>query len=150
MRSCTKFIALINGAWGVLAQAADANSSIASRIALGEDVYSQSCEICHYDGAGNAAAPDLVGNPVWKGTPESVASIILKGQSGVSIVKGKKLNGVMPPMAFLSDEEIAAVTEYLFKTFGERVVQVDNGLVARLRAATEAPTPNPAATDARD
>lgn len=61
-------------------------------------------------------------------------TLILKGQSRVSVVAGKPFNGEMPAMDYLTDEEIAAVTAYVLTTFAEKKVAVEPGLVTELRA----------------
>ncbi|GAB4173034.1 MAG: hypothetical protein Fur0032_12550 [Terrimicrobiaceae bacterium] len=102
---------------------------------MGEEVYGQTCATCHYDGSGSATAPDLKGGAFWKNPPEKLFGIILRGQSNVSVVDGKPFYGIMPAMPYLSDEEIAAVTAYVFKTFGAREVRVEAGAVAVVRKA---------------
>jgi len=107
--------------------------TLADQITLGGQIYAQSCTICHYDGSGNPAAADLKGSAVVAGEPSQVISIILHGQSGVSMVNGRKLNGQMPKMSYFSDEEIAAVTAYVRATFADKQEAVDPALVKSLR-----------------
>lgn len=130
---------LIIGAGAGLTQAEDANPPLAAQLASGADVYAQSCANCHYEGAGNAAAPDLKGTDFWKGGPDKMITLLLKGQGGVSVVKGQKFNGEMPPMDFLTDEEIAAVTVYVRAAFGNQREFVDPAAVAKQRALAITP-----------
>lgn len=80
--------------------------------------YSANCQACHGPaGAGTAAFPKLAGrldaaakNPagrVW------MISTILYGQSGRIMVGGKPMNGVMPPLARLTDADIAQALTFL-------------------------------------
>jgi len=127
-------LSLIHGTGLGLVQAADADSATV-QIHLGEQIYGQYCAICHYDGAGNTAAPDLVGSSFWQDGPRRTITLILKGQSRVSVVDGKPFNGEMPAMDYLTDEEIAAVTAYVFTQFAERKEGVEPETVAELRTA---------------
>ena len=38
-------------------------------------------------------------------------------QKSVSMVKGKKFNGIMPPQAYLTDSDIAAICTYIRQEF---------------------------------
>lgn len=125
-------MALINGSWSLPAQAADAEMAPRS---AGGAAYEQTCATCHYDGQGNPAAPDLLGSAFWKNEPARLITMILRGQSGVSIVDGKVFHGEMPAMAYLSNEEIAAVTAYVFARFGGRTLSVEPSEVAAARSA---------------
>ena len=104
-----------------------------SQLAAGAELYGQSCAICHYDGAGNPAAPDLKGSSYLKGGPEKLIVITLKGQGNVSVVNGKKFNGQMPKMDYLTDEEVAAITAYVLASFGGEKQVVRSETVKSLR-----------------
>lgn len=106
---------------------------LSEQLAQGSQIYSQSCAICHYDGAGNPVAADLKGSAVVSGPPQQVINVILHGQGGVSMVNGKKLNGQMPKMNYFSDQEVAAVTAYVRSSFGGPQEAVSPALVGPLR-----------------
>lgn len=125
-------ICLIHGSGLAQTQATDADSA-ENPFLLGEQIYGQSCAVCHYDGSGNPAAPDLIGSPYWKEGAHRIIRLILHGQSRVSVVEGKLFNGEMPAMDNLTDEEIAAVTTYVLSRFAEQKDPVDPATVARLR-----------------
>lgn len=114
--------------------AEQATVSLDSQLAAGADVYAQGCAICHFDGAGNTAAPDIKGSAYLRGGPEKLITLTLKGQGNVSEVNGKKFNGQMPKMDYLTDEEVAAVTAYVLAVFGSDRQPVSPDLVRRLRA----------------
>lgn len=101
----------------------------------GGAVYEQTCATCHYDGRGNPAAPDLQGSAFWKHEPVRLITMILRGQSGVSVVDGKVFHGEMPAMAYLADAEIAAVTAHVYAKFGGRTLTVEASEVAAVRKA---------------
>lgn len=89
--------------------------------------------MCHYDGAGNPAAPDLKGSSYLAGEPDPLIKIILEGQNRVSVVNGKKFNGYMPKMDYLTDEEVAAVTAYVRSTMAEQRETISAEQVKALR-----------------
>lgn len=105
-----------------------------SAVAEGAEVYGMHCAICHLDGAGSPAAPALRGSPVLSGNGGEVARIILEGRRGESLVEGRRFNGIMPAQDYLSNEEIAAVGEYVIREFGGRSVSLTPAEVAEIRA----------------
>ena len=109
-------------------------AKLTEQLAQGKILYEQSCAQCHYDGAGNPVAPDLRGSSVLAEPPQALARIILDGRQGVSMKDGKKLNGIMPPQAYLRDEEIAAVVVYVREAFGDRREALSPAAVAEIRA----------------
>ena len=66
----------------------------------------------------------------------------MNGLQGEIDVEGKKFNGVMPPHAFLSDEQIAQLLTFLRQNFGNHANAVEAAEVAEVRArpATQATT----------
>ena len=109
-------------------------AKLTEQLAQGKILYEQSCAQCHYDGACNPVAPDLRGSSVLAEPPQALARIILDGRQGVSMKDGKKLNGIMPPQAYLRDEEIAAVVVYVREAFGDRRDALSPAAVAEIRA----------------
>lgn len=103
------------------------------QIKKGAEAYGMSCAMCHYEGAGSATAPDLKGSPIFKEPPATLIGVILKGRNGVSVVNGRKFNGIMPPQAFLSDADIAAIVAYTRQTFGDEKTAVTPAEVKALR-----------------
>ena len=84
-------------------------------------IYSNACMACHQaTGQGIPGAfPPLAGSEWVIGSSEIVAKILLKGLSGPITVKGLEYNGVMPAFEEqLSDQEIAAVVQYIQKEWG--------------------------------
>ncbi len=90
-----------------------------TQLAAGAGVYEMNCAQCHVDGKGGPVAPALVGTEIVKGPARAIVEVILKGQSGKVLVDGKPFAAPMAPLDYLTDEEIAAVTAYVRKQFGE-------------------------------
>ena len=74
------------------------------------------------------------GSAVVAEPPAVLARIILDGRQGVSLKDGVKLNGIMPPQAYLRDEEIAALVVYVRDVFGHQREAVSPAAVAGIRA----------------
>jgi mono/diheme cytochrome c family protein len=108
---------------------------IDSLLHQGEDLYAQSCSVCHYGGDGGGQNPALIGSITVKGPTEDLVKVILHGQKGVSLVNGKKLNGIMPAQAYLSDVEVAAIATYVRQEYGKLTDAVQPSLVAKVRAS---------------
>jgi len=87
------------------------------QLRAGEKAYEMHCAQCHYAGEAGANVPPLQNSPVLLAEPRATFKVILQGQSNQSVVNGKKFNGIMPAMAYLSDDEVAAVTAYLRERF---------------------------------
>ena len=81
--------------------------------------------------------PALRGSPALMGDPDAVISIILNGQSGLSVVDGKPLHGIMPAQAYLTDEEIASVVTFIRSEFAGISAEVAPAAVGRVRAAAK-------------
>ena len=127
---------MVAGAGLLLATSLAAESTgvdLETQLATGAEIYSQSCTMCHYDGAGNPAAPDLKSSSYLTGEPGKLITIILEGQNRVSIVNGKKFNGYMPKMDYLTDEEVAAVATYVRSTMAEQHETISAEQVKALR-----------------
>ena len=87
-------------------------------------VYQQNCIFCHGEnGQGRKGAfPPLVEHaPNLVKTPEGRAfliNVVLYGQQGPIQAKGQKYNGVMASFAQLSDEQLAAVLNFVLSNWG--------------------------------
>ena len=107
--------------------------ALADQLAAGSEVYQTSCANCHYAGEGGETTPPLTGSAALGSDPAALFKIILRGQRNESVVQGQKLNGIMPGMPYLSDEEIAAVTAYMRQRFGGTAEPIDPANVAAER-----------------
>jgi len=104
--------ALILALAGGMAQAAD-----------GKAIYDGNCAACHQpDGAGAVGlAPPLAGTLGKRvGTPvgrQYVPAVVVTGMAGKLVSKGITYTGIMPSWAQFSDEELAAVVNYVLSQF---------------------------------
>jgi nitrite reductase (NO-forming) len=102
-------------------------------VRTGEQVYEASCAQCHYAGEGGANVPPLAGSPILQSEPAATFKVILQGQRNQSVVNGRKFNGIMPAMSYMSDDEIAAVTAYLRQRFAGKEEAISPASVADAR-----------------
>lgn len=100
------------------------------------------CAACHgKEGEGTAAAPPLAGSEWVMGPAENLIRIQLRGLRGPITVKGREYDiaGGMAPMAYQSDEQIAAVLTYVRQSFGNNAPAVEPAQVAALRSEVGKP-----------
>lgn len=83
--------------------------------ASGRELFQQNCSACH--GARGQGTPDtypaLAGNPDLRKDPAFPVLVVLNGLTGPIEVKGAQFHGTMPPFGHLSNEEIAAIVNYV-------------------------------------
>lgn len=103
----------------------------------GEKGFQTHCSACHQrDGSGlRGAFPPLAENPNIAGNPEYVTEVILTGQSGEIEVLGVIYDGVMPPMGYLSDQEIADIVGYVLNAWDGEGGSIDVAGVHEQRVA---------------
>ena len=106
----------------------------------GATVYAGNCVACHQgNGLGIAGAfPPLDGSGWVNAEPELLVQILLHGVQGEMEVLGNVYNGVMPAMAHLSDEELAAVSTYIRTSWSNASGEVDAALFAEQRERFDA------------
>ena len=110
---------------------AAAQSSIDGRV-----IYANRCTTCHqFEGAGIPDVfPPLKGSERVGGPPDNLVRVILNGLQGPLEVAGRNYDSVMPPMASqMTDDEIAAVVNYIQTYFGETSATTTAADVARIR-----------------
>jgi nitrite reductase (NO-forming) / hydroxylamine reductase len=114
----------------------DPGAQAAVDSSAGQRGYQVHCRACHQaDGTGlRGAFPPLAGNPNIAGNPQYLAEVILKGQTGRIEVLGVTYDGVMPPMSYLSDQEVAAITNYVLNNFGHEGGSITPAEVHDMRA----------------
>jgi mono/diheme cytochrome c family protein len=83
--------------------------------------------------------PPLANNADLFLSPDYPVRVVLFGLSGKIDVNGKKFDSAMPPLDVLSDQQIAAVVNYIRGNFGNAALApkamkaVDAGVVSQLR-----------------
>ena len=114
-------------------------TEVATLVAAGEQVYGRVCAACHQpNGQGlSGAFPPLAASDYLQADPLRAVGHVLNGLSGKIEVNGKTYNSVMPPMAYLSDEDIAAVMTYVLQSWNDGGV-IQPAQVAALRNGDDA------------
>ena len=101
------------------------------------------CGACHgQSGEGTAAAPPLAESEWVNGPAENLIRIQLRGLHGPIKVKGVEYSNFpagMIPMAYQSDEQIAAVLTFVRKSFGNQAPAVTPAEVTALRGEVGKP-----------
>jgi mono/diheme cytochrome c family protein len=104
----------------------------------GAAVYARTCIACHQPtGLGLPPVfPPLANAPIVAGNPELPVKFILQGLMGPITVNGMTYNSMMPPVAGVSDADIADVLTYVRQSFGNQANAVTADQVKDIRAAT--------------
>ena len=107
----------------------------------GAEIYQKHCAICHgVEGTGMTGVfPPLAKSDFLVKERERSLKAPLQGMSGWIEVNGQIYEGGMPP-AFLDDEEVAAVLNHVFSSWGNEVEPVTAKEITRLRTETKFPT----------
>ena len=115
------------------------------QIEKGKGVYMQTCFVCHQpEGQGvPAQIPPLAKSDFLDQTSnEDVIHGILAGRTGEVVVNGKKYNGTMTPLFYLTDEQIANAVTYVRNSWGNQGAAVSPDEVKKVRAKVAAPAAN--------
>ncbi|MBI3848834.1 MAG: nitrite reductase, copper-containing [Verrucomicrobia bacterium] len=133
-----------------LAQEIKTNPQIATltkeiQIEKGKQVYMQTCFVCHQpDGQGLASQiPPLARSDLLMADKEGSIRGVLQGRSGEITVNGKKYNGVMIPLNYLTDEQIANALTYVRNSWGNSGDAVSVEEVRHVRSEAPPPPANP-------
>jgi len=105
-------------------------------------VYARTCIACHQPtGKGLAPVfPSIAGVPIVNGDATLPIKFILHGLMGPVTVDGITYNSMMPPVAGVSDQDIADVLTYVRQSFGNKSNPVTADQVKAVRAANAART----------
>ena len=101
----------------------------------GQAVYSRTCIACHQPtGMGIPPVfPPLAGSE-WIAKSSSIAvRNIINGMQGPVTVKGMTYNSMMPPVAGLTDKDIADVVTYVNNSFGNTGATVTEAEVTAIK-----------------
>jgi nitrite reductase (NO-forming) len=104
----------------------------------GEGTFKRVCAACHQpDGRGvTGAFPPLAGSDYLRATSkDKLVDHIIHGMTGPVTVNGTTYNSAMPPMSFLTDEEIAAALTFVRASWGNGLDAIAPADVARVRKA---------------
>ena len=123
----------------VAAPAAEAASgTLDSRLANGKTVYMKVCAACHQangQGLKGAFPPLAASDRLAKEGGMFAVDNALNGLSGPITVNGVEYNSVMPPVAYLSDTEIADVVTFVLNSWGNPGGEISADQVAAERGA---------------
>jgi mono/diheme cytochrome c family protein len=105
-----------------------------ARFEAGRKLYGNLCVACHGpDGRGREhQAPSLVGSPLLVGDAGIPTRVVLAGKEGDI--------GLMPPLAVLTDDEIASVLTYVRRVWGNTASAVEPDAVKEIRGLTKVRT----------
>lgn len=122
------------------AAASTGNLTKEQRIAAGQTLFNGTCSTCHQaNGEGLANVfPPLAKSDFIAATPQRLPEIILHGMQGKVVVNGKEYNSNMPPMAQLTDDEVANISTYVLNSWGNPGGEVTKEQAAKARAAKPA------------
>jgi nitrite reductase (NO-forming) len=111
----------------------------------GKGVFMQTCFVCNQlNGEGlPAQIPPLAKSDFFASmSNDDAIRNVLAGRTGEVTVNGKKYNGTMTPLNYLSDDQIANVLTYVRNSFGNEGAAVKAEDVKRVRATVAAPAAN--------
>lgn len=100
------------------------------------------CAACHgQNGEGGPIAPPIAGSEWVTGPVSNLIRIQLRGLNGPITVAGKEYNFPvgMAPLAYQTDEQVAAVLTYIRNSFGNKASAVKPEQVAALRGEVGKP-----------
>ena len=112
-------------------------------VAEGAKIFAGNCSMCHQAGGEGVpgvfpplAKSDFLEKLSGKEDRTELIHIVLAGRTGKLVVNGKEYNGVMPPLATLSDRDVAAALTYVSNSWGNTGKPFSIEEVKRARAAT--------------
>ena len=106
----------------------------------GKKLYTTRCMSCHQNNGQGVTGvfPPLAGSEWVTGKPDLMVNVILHGLTGEISVKGVKYSGAMPPWGtFLKDDEVAAISNYVRTSWGNKASEITAEEVTKIREATK-------------
>lgn len=99
-----------------------------ARVEAGAVLYNKYCGACHMaNGKGDGSRfPPIAGSDWVKGDQKRLIDVVLGGLKGPIEINGKPYDGVMPPLDYLEDEQIAQILTYVRKEFGDNSPPVNS------------------------
>jgi mono/diheme cytochrome c family protein len=134
--AATSFLALWTGCSGrdLKSHRAFVADASVPWVAAGEQVYLESCAMCHLNGEGSPSIAALRGHPSILGPVEETIRVVLFGVQNDRFINGTRVPSIMSPMGWMEDEEVASVVSYVRAVFGRSSEPIDPEIVARVRA----------------
>lgn len=105
-------------------------------IERGKTIYTTYCLACHQaDGSGVPGLnPPLIKTKWVLGDKKQLITILIKGMDEPIEVDGEEYNNVMASHAFLKDQEIADVLNYVRNSFGNKASGITSAEVKAVRS----------------
>jgi len=109
--------------------------TVEDQVKAGQALFAGTCSTCHQaNGEGMPGVfPPLAKSDFIAADPKRVASVITHGLQGPVTVNGKDYNSVMPPMAQLTDDEVANISTYVLNSWGNPGGRVTKEEAAAIR-----------------
>jgi nitrite reductase (NO-forming) len=106
------------------------------QIAAGKQLFTGTCSVCHQaNGEGLANVfPPLAKSDYLAADPKRAISVVTHGLTGKITVNGHEYDSVMPPMAQLTDDEVANILTYVMNSWDNPGGQFSKEDVAKVRA----------------
>jgi nitrite reductase (NO-forming) len=120
------------------AQAATTGAlTVEEQIKAGQALFAGTCSTCHQpNGAGLPGVfPPLAKSDWLAANPKRAIDAVLGGLTGPVKVNGGDYNSVMPPMAQLTDDEVANILTYVMGSWGNGGGKITKAEVAERRKA---------------
>jgi mono/diheme cytochrome c family protein len=114
---------------------AQSSGDVKAAIERGKVVYEQTCLACHQaDGSGvQNLNPPLIKTKWVLGEKSVLINVVLKGMDEEIEVDGETYHNVMPPLDYLSDQEIADVLTYVRNNFSNKAAAITEAEVKQQR-----------------
>ena len=111
------------------------SAGLKASVDRGQKVYVTHCMGCHQaDGAGVPKMnPPLIKTKWVVGDKKELISVILKGMTDPIEIDDEEYHNPMPPLAHLTDQEIADVLTYVRNNFGNKASAVTPAEVKNVR-----------------
>jgi len=102
----------------------------------GKEIYKLYCASCHKENGQGVAGtfPPLQNAEQVAGPKKDFLQILLKGLKGEIVVLGQKYDQHMPEFAFLKDQQITDVANYVRQNFGKNIERIETSDVASARS----------------
>jgi mono/diheme cytochrome c family protein len=112
---------------------------VPDELQAGRIVYNTYCAPCHQrDGKGAPGMnPPLAGINIVTGNKTELIKIILKGYDKPTAINGQQYQNVMPPHAWLTDQQISDVLTYIRASWGNKADAVKLDEVTKVRETTK-------------
>ncbi len=109
--------------------------TVEDQIEAGRALYQGTCSTCHMaNGEGmDGLFPPLAKSDYIAADPQAVPRVILHGLQGKVTVNGTDYDSIMPPMAQLTDDEVANISTYVLNTWGNPGGRVSKAEAAAIR-----------------